>query len=264
MNLDPAMLGRVRRADSQSAPTTDTPDLPVPWYREVAPWQRLLKRAMDIGLSLIGLAVFLLVLPLLALAITIDSRGPIFYNQQRVGINRRSADRRRRLADLFGQERRVPTENRDRRRVVAEGNLFTIHKLRSMYVDSESDGVRWASKGDPRITRVGRFLRKTRLDELPQFWNVLKGDMSLVGPRPERPPFITQLSPEVPGYLLRLKFRPGITGLAQVEAGYDESLESVERKVDLDLRYMREYSLLSDLRILLRSFGVVFTGKGAC
>ncbi|HEX9641578.1 MAG TPA: sugar transferase [Candidatus Krumholzibacteria bacterium] len=264
MNLDPAMLGRVRRADSEPAFTTNSLDVPVPWYREVAPWQRSAKRAMDIGLSLVGLALFALVLPLLALAIKIDSRGPIFYNQQRVGINRRRRDRRHQKADLFGHERRHPTDSRDDRKVVAEGRLFAIHKLRTMYVDSEADGVRWATKGDPRITRVGRVLRQCRLDELPQFWNVLRGDMSLVGPRPERPPFITQLSSEIPGYLIRLRFRPGITGLAQVESGYDDGLKSVEKKVELDLHYMRKYSLRSDIRILLRSFGVVFTGKGAC
>jgi lipopolysaccharide/colanic/teichoic acid biosynthesis glycosyltransferase len=264
MNLDPAMLGRVRRAGSDTAFTTNSPEVPVPWYREVAPWKRTAKRAMDIGLSLVGLALFVVVLPLLALAIVIDSRGPIFYNQQRVGINRRRGDRRRQRADLFGHERRDPTESRDERKVVAEGRLFAIHKLRSMYVDSEADGVRWATKGDPRITRVGRFLRLCRLDEMPQFWNVLKGEMSLVGPRPERPPFITQLSSEIPGYLVRLRFQPGITGLAQVESGYDDGLKSVEKKVELDLRYMRRYSLWSDVKILLRSFGVVFTGKGAC
>jgi len=261
MHLDPAMVERVRRTDPQQ--TVSSPVSPVPWYREVAPWQRITKRAIDIGLSVAGLSLFLLALPFLAVAIKLDSRGPVFYSQVRVGINRREGDRRRRVGPDPHIDRRRPGNQRDRRRVVAAGHTYYMHKLRTMYVDSESDGVRWASKNDPRITRVGHILRQTRLDELPQFWNVLTGEMSIVGPRPERPPFITHLSAEVPGYLQRLQFKPGITGLAQVENGYDDSVDSVERKVEMDVRYMREFSLLGDFMILARSVAVVLTGRGA-
>jgi len=213
--------------------------------------------------SLFALAAFALVLPFLAIAIKLDSRGPVFYSQTRVGINRRARDRRRTREAPAGSERRNPSQTSDRRILVAEGRPFEIQKLRTMHVNSESDGVKWAEKNDPRITRVGRFLRLTRLDEFPQFWNVLRGDMSIVGPRPERPPFITLLSGEVPGYLQRLRFKPGITGLAQIENGYDESIASVHRKVELDLQYMTQFSLWLDLKILLRSVKVVLTGQGA-
>ena len=261
MHLDPAMVERVRRTE-RLIPVS-APGSPVPWYREVAPWQRKSKRVVDIGLSVVGLSLFVLALPFLALAIKLDSRGPVFYSQVRVGINRRESDRRRRAGMEPKVDRRRPGNLWDRRKVVAEGEIFKMIKLRTMYVNSESDGIRWASKNDSRITRVGNFLRQTRLDEFPQFWNVLTGDMSIVGPRPERPPFITHLSAEVPGYLQRLYFKPGITGLAQVENGYDDSVDSVERKVEMDLRYMREFTLLGDIVILFRSVVVVLTGRGA-
>jgi lipopolysaccharide/colanic/teichoic acid biosynthesis glycosyltransferase len=265
MQLDPAMLERVRRNDAEIAPSPSRLEPKLPYYRELHPSERFIKRGLDIVLATLSLLLFGLILPLIALAIKLDSRGPVFYHQVRVGINRREADRRSRVRSAVRDEgeRRHPASRQDRRKIVAEGRPFTIHKLRTMYVNSESDGVRWAQKHDPRITRVGRFLRQTRLDEFPQFWNVLKGDMSVVGPRPERPPFITYLGSEVPGYLQRLQFKPGITGLAQVENGYDEGLESVQRKVELDHRYMRSFSLSNDLKILWRSVAVVFTGRGA-
>jgi lipopolysaccharide/colanic/teichoic acid biosynthesis glycosyltransferase len=261
MLLDPAMYARVRNDRTYEAPTLTTIGARIPFYREVPAWERSTKRGIDIAVSAVAVLGFALVLPLLALAIRLDSRGPVFYTQVRVGINRRERDRRQR-AGLPSVERRTRGPS-DQRKVVAEGHLFKIYKLRTMYVNSESDGVRWAEKNDARITRVGRFLRLTRLDEFPQFYNVLRGDMSVVGPRPERPPFITLLSGEVPGYLERLRFKPGITGLAQVESGYDSSLASVQRKVELDLQYITRYSLLQDLMIMLRTIRVVVTGDGA-
>jgi lipopolysaccharide/colanic/teichoic acid biosynthesis glycosyltransferase len=263
MHLDPRMLERVRKGQDYQRPQVNRLDIRVPLYREVHPWQRVVKRSVDIVGSIFGLACFVVILPVLAVAIRINSRGPVFYGQVRVGINRRTHDGHGMAFATMPPGHNGSRPDRDRRKVVQEGHAFTIHKLRTMYEDSESDGVRWAEKGDPRITRVGHFLRRTRLDELPQFWNVLKGDMSLVGPRPERPPFITLLSSQVPGYLDRLRFKPGITGLAQVEAGYDETLESVHRKVALDLEYIARFSLALDLKILLRSVGVVITGRGA-
>lgn len=265
MNLDPAMLERVRRPGDSQSSNAPRPERKVRYYRELRASERTLKRTMDIILSIAGLTLFAILLPWIALIIKLNSRGPVFYHQVRVGINRREQDRRKRQRWLVrdGEERRSTDQNSDRRKIVAEGSTFRIYKLRSMYVNSESDGVRWAQKNDSRITRVGHYLRLTRLDEFPQFWNVLRGDMSIVGPRPERPPFITLLRSEVPGYLQRLQFKPGITGLAQVENGYDDSIESVQRKVDLDLRYMNEYTPMLDLKILWHSIRVVLTGQGA-
>lgn len=265
MHLDPAMLERVDSSRSYDAPQLKYLGNPIPLYGQVPGWKRGLKRAGDVVFASVALFFFALLLPFLALALKLDSRGPIFYGQTRVGINRRSGDRRNRREDAPKEsgERRSGDRSREIRRVVAEGRTFTIWKLRTMYVNSESEGMRWASKQDPRITRMGRFLRVTRLDEVPQFYNVLRGEMSVVGPRPERPPFISLLSREVPGYLERLRFKPGITGLAQVEAGYDDSLESVHRKVALDLRYITSFTLRRDLWILVQTVRVVITGQGA-
>jgi lipopolysaccharide/colanic/teichoic acid biosynthesis glycosyltransferase len=132
-----------------------------------------------------------------------------------------------------------------------------------MITEAERHGPRWATQDDSRVTRVGRFLRKSRLDEVPQFWNVLRGEMSVVGPRPERLCFVNQFEAVVPRYRERLLVRPGITGLAQVENGYDIDLESVHRKVALDRRYVAQAGLRTDLKILARTVGVVLKGSGA-
>jgi lipopolysaccharide/colanic/teichoic acid biosynthesis glycosyltransferase len=129
--------------------------------------------------------------------------------------------------------------------------------------DAERNGAQFAVQGDPRVTSIGMFLRKTRLDELPQLWNVLRGEMTLVGPRPERPEFIQQLSQEIPGYLQRLGLKPGLTGLAQIINGYDNNIESFRRKVALDLLYLQNCCFWNDVKILIRTVGVVLTGKGA-
>jgi len=264
MHLDPAMLERVNRSREYDSPTlTSLGEIPL--YDEVPAYERAFKRGFDMLVSATALLLFGLLLPWLALAIKLDSRGPIFYRQTRVGINRRRGDRRARMsmASLPTLDRRNDEQELDNRKILAEGLPFQILKLRTMYQNSESDGVRWATRHDPRITRVGRLLRLTRLDECPQFYNVLQGEMSIVGPRPERPPFINLLSREVPGYLERLRFKPGITGLAQIENGYDDSLDSVQKKVELDLQYITDFSLGQDLKILLRTIRVVLTGQGA-
>ena len=198
------------------------------------------KRAMDIAVALIGLVVTAPLWPLVALAIRLDSPGPVIYRQMRVG---------RILADR--------TE------------LFMILKFRSMRADAEKGtGAVWAQKHDPRITRVGAFIRKTRLDELPQLINVLRGDMSVVGPRPERVDMYLRLERAVPFYADRTAgLRPGITGLTQVVQGYDTTVEDVRRKVGFDAAYAMRLAtfrgwLVSDVSIMLRTFVVMATGRG--
>jgi exopolysaccharide biosynthesis polyprenyl glycosylphosphotransferase len=195
------------------------------------PWQAQIKRLMDITVSAL---VLLLGAPFwlaAAALIRMNSPGPSIYKQVRVGRN---------------------------------GKNFTLYKFRSMYQDAEKrSGPAWATENDPRITPVGRFIRKARLDEIPQFFNVLKGEMSHVGPRPERPYFVEQLKAEIPWYVRRIKMKPGITGWAQVKHKYDASIEDVKQKVIYDLYYFENMSIVLDIKIILQTFWVVFTGKGA-
>lgn len=227
---------------------------------------RILKRATDVLISATMLVVLSPVMVLVAIAVRLTSRGPVIFKQTRVGLNLRNkkADRRGRLGEMEppeGIDRRDP--NRDRRREEGYGKPFTLYKFRTMKVDAERNGAQFAVKGDPRVTSIGRFLRKTRLDELPQLWNVLRGEMSLVGPRPERPEFIQTLSAEIPNYINRLGLKPGLTGLAQVINGYDNNIESFRRKVNLDLLYLQNCCFRNDLKILFRTIRVVLTGSGA-
>jgi lipopolysaccharide/colanic/teichoic acid biosynthesis glycosyltransferase len=218
----------------------------------------LAKRLLDIVVS--GTALLLLsgLFGLVALMVVIDSPGPVFYHQIRVGQNRRYRDRRRERIPV-GQEQRAA----ERRRILAEGRLFWIHKFRTMIVDAEHGmGPVWALKDDPRATRVGKWLRKLRLDELPQLWNVLRGEMSLVGPRPERPHFVGHFALQIPNYVDRLRVPPGITGLAQVERSYDACEEDVRHKLTYDLTYIRNLCLSQDFRILFRTVQVVLGRKG--
>ncbi len=193
-------------------------------------FQWRLKRVTDVFLALVGLALGAVPLALAALAVKLTSRGPVFYRQERVGRNN------------------MP---------------FTLIKLRTMVADAEQQtGAVFAARNDPRITPVGRFLRKTRLDEVPQLWNVLKGDMSLIGPRPERPQFVEQLDKKVPYYSERHAVRPGVTGWAQVKYPYAATLEETKEKLQYDLYYIKNMSLFLDCLILVMTVKTVLFAKG--
>jgi len=208
--------------------------------------------------SIVALTGLLPLFVILAVLIKATSPGPVFYRQVRVGRDGRGIPRRRPFA---GRHRlgRVP----ERRLREGHGRPFEIVKFRTMRPDAEAAGPRWASPGDPRVTPLGRILRTTRLDETPQFWNVLKGDMSLLGPRPERPFFVEQFSERIPRYRERLRVRPGITGAAQVSLSYDATIDDVQRKLEHDLRWIEQRSWRGDLKVLLRTVAVVVTGRGA-
>jgi sugar transferase (PEP-CTERM system associated) len=189
------------------------------------------KRFVDLALTVVALALVTPLLPIVALAIRLDSPGPILYRQVRVG---------------------------------RQGRLFTILKFRSMVTDAERAGhAIWAQANDPRITRVGRVLRKFRIDELPQLWNVLTGDMSFVGPRPERPQFVAELAASIRYYEFRHHVRPGLTGWAQINYHYGSSHEDSRIKLEYDLYYLKHRSLALDMLILLQTVRIVLSGHGA-
>lgn len=189
-----------------------------------------LKQAIDFTLALIGMIPVALLFPFIALLIKLDSRGPIFYSQDRVGF---------------------------------QGRIFRVYKFRSMRQDAEqATGAVFAQRGDARVTRFGRFMRKTRIDELPQLYNILRGDMSLIGPRPERPEHVERLQAKIPFYRTRLVIRPGLTGWAQVRYSYGSTDEDALIKLQYDLYYIRHQSLLLDINILLRTVGRVLRMSG--
>ena len=193
-------------------------------------WQVRVKRVIDILFGAFLGVISFPICVLAAIAIKLEDHGPVFYSQERIGLY---------------------------------GKPFTVFKFRTMRTDAEKFGAQWATKDDPRITKVGKFLRKTRIDELPQILCVLKGDMSMVGPRPERAVFIAKLREEIPFYISRLKMKPGLTGWAQVCHHYDTSTEDVKIKLQYDMYYFENMSLLLDFQILVRTVYVVLTGKGA-
>jgi sugar transferase (PEP-CTERM system associated) len=192
--------------------------------------QQIVRRLVSITVSFIGLLICLPFIPFIILAVRLSSPGPIFFRQTRVGLR---------------------------------GRLFNVIKFRTMRQDAEAKGAVWATKDDPRVTPVGRFMRKTRLDEIPQLWNVLCGEMSFVGPRPERPEFVQWLSTAIPFYDLRHLIRPGITGWAQVRYQYGASLEETKQKLEYDLYYVKHLSLGLDLLIMFETIKTIILRRGA-
>ncbi len=191
------------------------------------PFYSFVKRLTDIVVSLIGLAVAFVPMIIIGIIICADSKGPAIFKQERLGLN---------------------------------GKPFMLYKFRSMYLDAEDEGAKWASENDTRCTRVGAFLRKSRIDELPQLLNILCGDMSLVGPRPERSYFYNEFEKTIHGFSHRLNVRPGLTGLAQVSGGYDLL---PEEKIVYDMEYIENRSLWLDLKCIFKTVAVVFTFDGA-
>jgi len=195
----------------------------------MTPWEEAVKRIIDFSVAVIVLIGGLPVWILVAFLIKLESRGPVLYKQERVG---------------------------------KKGEVFSIVKFRSMRQDAEKAGPQWAGKKDPRVTRVGKWIRKLHIDEVPQTVNVLKGEMSLVGPRPERPVFVEELSKEIPLYKRRLNVRPGVTGWAQVKLRYDETIEDVRKKVEYDLYYIENMSLRMDFKIMVSTVSHMLMWKG--
>ncbi|WP_343347852.1 sugar transferase [Terrisporobacter petrolearius] len=188
---------------------------------------KIYHRILDIIISIIGLVISIPMIIVFGFLIKKEDGGPIFYKQDRLG---------------------------------KDGKIIFIYKLRSMRINSETNGAIWAEKNDPRITKVGKFIRKTRIDEIPQFLNILKGEMSVIGPRPERPTLTMEFNDEIPGFINRLVVKPGLTGYAQVHGGYEISPED---KIKEDLYYIKNRSVFLDLSILFKTVKVIFTGEGA-
>ena len=214
----------------------------------------VVKRLIDIVIGLAGTGAFVFFYPILAVMIKLESAGPVLYSQERVGINKRS----RKRGGEPDPEEALPIRKSD-----VGGKPFEIYKFRSMRTDAELGGVAvWASKNDDRVTRVGKIIRRTRLDELPQLWNVLRGDMSVIGPRPERPQFVADLADKIRYYNLRHCVKPGLAGWAQLRYPYGASIEDAEEKLKYDLFYVKNNNLLFDFLILIQTFEVVLFGRG--
>lgn len=187
----------------------------------------IFSRILDILLSLSGLTIGIPLIIIFGVLVKLEDGGPIIYKQERLG---------------------------------KDGKMFNLYKIRSMRIDAEKFGVQWAQNNDPRVLRVGKFIRKTRIDEIPQLFNILKGDMSIVGPRPERPMFTMQFNEEIEGFINRLVVKPGLTGLAQVNGGYEMT---PEEKLEWDVKYIENRSNLLDIKIILKTIKIILNGYGA-
>ena len=269
-HLPPMTAGRIpRTTPSRARAAIATTALPMPdpdgfrtntTSREIRPVANLddftpnprsevAARVFNFILALLMLVAASPVMLLTAIFVRLTSRGPIFYTQTRVGLDRR-----------WNRTRAL----RERRSEDLGGSPFTIYKFRSMRVDAESNGQAvWARQDDDRITLIGKVIRKTRCDELPQLLNVLRGEMNIVGPRPERPSIFVRLRESIEEYPIRQRVKPGITGLAQINNSYDTCLDDVRRKVDYDLQYIRKQSIAEDLRIMVLTVPVMIFRIGA-
>jgi sugar transferase (PEP-CTERM system associated) len=192
--------------------------------------QQFTRQVVSICAAAFGLLLCMPFLPFVVLAVKLSSKGPVFFRQKRVGMG---------------------------------GHIFEVVKFRTMFIDAEAGGAKWATKNDPRVTKVGMFLRKTRIDEIPQLWNVLRGDMGFVGPRPERPEFVNWLTEELPFYYLRTLIRPGLTGWAQVRYSYGATLAETKEKLEYDLYYIKHMSLGLDLLIMFETIKTILRRRGA-
>lgn len=196
----------------------------------IRPSQQITRQLVSLIAAAVGLILFLPFFPFVALAVKLSSTGPLFFYQPRVGMG---------------------------------GRVFNVVKFRTMFTDAEAHGAKWATKNDPRVTKVGMFMRKTRIDEIPQLWNVLRGEMGFVGPRPERPEFVSWLTEELPFYYLRTLIRPGLTGWAQVRYGYGATLAETKEKLEYDLYYIKHMSLGLDLLIMFETIKTILRRRGA-
>ena len=187
----------------------------------------IFSRILDILLSLLGLTIGIPLIMIFGMLVKLEDGGPIIYKQERLG---------------------------------KDGKIFNLYKVRSMRIDAEKFGIQWAQNNDPRVLRIGSFIRKTRIDEIPQLFNILKGDMSIVGPRPERPIFTMQFNEEIDGFVNRLSVKPGLTGLAQVNGGYEMT---PEEKLEWDVKYIKSRSNMLDIEIILKTIKIILTGEGA-
>jgi lipopolysaccharide/colanic/teichoic acid biosynthesis glycosyltransferase len=219
---------------------------PVPDFR---PRSERLDRIVNVAIAMIGLVLAAPIMVVFAALVKLTSPGPIFYSQARVGLNRRRSD--------------SAPHTYDRRSRDLGGRPFMIFKLRTMHTGAEKpNGAVWATRGDTRVTRVGRVMRKYRIDEMPQLINVIRGEMNIVGPRPERPSIFSRLCDDITEYPLRQRARPGITGWAQVNHAYDTSIEDVRLKVRYDLEYLQRQGVAEDLMIMARTVPVMIFRKG--
>ena len=237
----PVEIPVVRESASRSA---GTPRVVVPRFRS-----ERVDRMVNVSIALIALIVASPVMLLFAALVKLTSHGPIFYSQARVGLNRR--------------RQKGDSQTYDRRTRDLGGRPFMIYKFRTMCLGAEKpNGAIWATRGDPRVTAVGEMMRKYRIDEIPQLLNVIRGDMNIVGPRPERPSIFSRLCDDIPEYPQRQRAKPGITGWAQINQSYDRNLDDVRSKVRYDLEYLERQGLAEDLKIMARTVPVMIFRKG--